>query len=266
MDPEMPDESLQKTLPQGDPATLLQLSSELSTQGAQLALHRQQLVRLTTLTEKLVQAVQRLHVAPVNPSAAPSPPPSPLSMPLDPLPQSAVNPRLVFPDKFDGNPSKCKGFLLQCSLFVDQQPFLYPTDSSRIAFVCALLSGKALEWATAIWKPEGNTFISFKDFLTQFRAVFEHPADGKSPGEQLLTLVQGRRTAAEYALAFRTLAAQTNWGEDPLKLFFRKGLSAELQSELACREEGKTLSELIEITIRLDNLISTPSTAAATPP
>ncbi len=50
-------------------------------------------------------------------------------------------------------------------------------------------------------------------------------------------------------------AAQTTWVEDTLKLLFRKGLNAELQSELACRDEGSTLSQFIELTIHLDNLI-----------
>ncbi len=85
--------------------------------------------------------------------------------------------------------------------------------------------------------------------------MFEHPAKGRGAGEQLLALSQGRKTAADYALSFRTLAAQTTWVEDTLKLLFRRGLNAELQSELACRDEGRTLSQFIELTIHIDNLI-----------
>ncbi len=93
------------------------------------------------------------------------------------------------------------------------------------------------------------------EFLRQFREVFEHSASGEEPGEQLLALRQGKDTAADYSLTFRTLAAQTGWESGPLKLLYRKGLSAELQSELACRDEGRTLEEFINITIRLDNLL-----------
>ncbi len=50
-------------------------------------------------------------------------------------------------------------------------------------------------------------------FSINFREVFEHPAEGRGAGEQLLALSQGRRTAADYALSFRTLAAQTTWVE-----------------------------------------------------
>ncbi len=66
---------------------------------------------------------------------------------------------------------------------------------------------------------------------------------------------QGRNTAAEFALAFLTLAAQTGWPDDPLKLHFHRGLSLELQTELACRDEGKTFDQLIDLAIRIDNMI-----------
>lgn len=37
---------------------------------------------------------------------------------------------------------------------------------------------------------------------------------------------------------FYTLAAQTKWVEDTLKLIFLRGLNPELQTKLACRDEG----------------------------
>ncbi len=74
-------------------------------------------------------------------------------------------------------------------------------------------------------------------------------------GEQILTLKQGRNTAVQFTLAFRTLAAQTGWPDDPLKLHFRRGLNPELQTELACRDEGKTLDQLIDLSICIDNMI-----------
>ncbi len=110
-----------------------------------------------------------------------------------------------------------------------------------------------------------SAFPTFDSFLHHFREVFEHPAEGRGAGEQLLALSQGRRTAADYALSFRTLAAQTTWVEDTLKLLFRKGLNTELQSELACRDEGRTLSQFIELTIHIDNLICSRRTTRSAP-
>ncbi len=151
----------------------------------------------------------------------------------------APNPQLSFPERFDGTPDKCKGFLLQCSLFLDQQPSLYPTDISRVYFICSLLSGRELEWATAVWEGGSLSFPPLNKFLRQFREVFEHSVSGEDAGEQLLALRQGKDTAADYSLTFRTPAAQTGWWSGPLKLLYRKGLSAELQSELpAAMREG----------------------------
>lgn len=249
MDPSESGVSLQKTSPLTDPAGLVHLSSELSAQATQLAQHHHQLQRLTTLTEELVHALHGLRVS--ADATPPNPPPnaSPATV------NHSINPRLALPEKFDGTAVKCRGFLHQCTLFVDQQPSMYPTDSSRIAFISSLLTGRALEWATAVWRPDGSAFPTFTNFLLQFRNVFEHPTECGDAGEQLLELTQGRRTAAEYSLSFRTLAAQTNWVEDTLKTLFRKGLSAELQSELACRDEGRGLDEYINLAIQIDNLI-----------
>ncbi len=53
--------------------------------------------------------------------------------------------------------------------------------------------------------------------------------------------------------------------EDTLKLLFRRGLNLELQSELACQDEGRSLSEFIELAIQIDNLIRSRRSARTTP-
>ncbi len=243
--------SLQKTSPEIDPAVFFHFTTEVSAQAPILVTHQQQLTRLTLLTEEMITALRDLRqqtpVAQTPSSSTPPPAQTPST--------STTSPRLAFPDKFDGSPTKCKGFLLQCSMFVSQQPMLYPTDDSRIAFVCSLLTGGALDWATAVWSDDHSAFPTFTAFIQRFKEVFEHPAGGKEAGEQLISLRQRGSSAADYALSFRTLAAQTGWPDYPLKLHFRKGLSAELQSKLACRDEGKTLDQFIDLAIRIDNLL-----------
>ncbi|KAL0148306.1 hypothetical protein M9458_056368, partial [Cirrhinus mrigala] len=199
---------LQKTSPPTDPATasaldqpsaesatVRQLTTELTAQASRLFMHEQQLDRLTDLTAQLVRALQGLQLA--APTATPpvtSPPPGAQSAPS--------SPRLAFPEMFDGTPAKCKGFLLQCSLFVNQQPHMYPTDECKI-----------------------------------------------------MALRQGRRTAADYALSFRTLAAQSGWNDEPLKLHYRKGLHPDLQVELACRDENLSLEAYIDLSIWVDSVM-----------
>ncbi len=99
------------------------------------------------------------------------------------------------------------------------------------------------------------SFPTYDTFIRQFREVFEHSASGKEVGEELIALRQGNRTAADYTLTFRTLAAQTGWENEPLRLLYRKGLNEELQSELACRDDRRTQEQFMELTIHIDNLM-----------
>ncbi|KAL0177388.1 hypothetical protein M9458_026282, partial [Cirrhinus mrigala] len=128
-----------------------------------------------------------------------------------------------------------------CSLFVTQQPHLYPTDECKIAFVCSLLSGRALEWATAVWSLDRPAFPSFSAFLQRFKEVFQPSSESGEAGEQIVVL--------------RTLAAQSGWNDGPLKLHYRKGLNPDLQVELACRDEGLTLEQYIDLSIWVDNVM-----------
>lgn len=160
MDPNVSDPASQNTLPQQDPATLYHLVTEVSSQASMLAAHQQQLLKLTSLTEELVRTMRTL----TPPSAASAPPAAASAHPDPSLNLSNSNPRLSLPDKFDGTVTKCRGFLLQCSLFMNQQPHLYSTDDSKVSFLCSLLTGKALDWATAIWEGGRMTFPSYANF------------------------------------------------------------------------------------------------------
>ncbi|KAI2656914.1 Transposon Tf2-6 polyprotein [Labeo rohita] len=223
-----------KTSPATDPATAGQIASEVSAQASMLSRHQQQLDHLTALTEQLVRAVQGLQIA-APPAVSPPPAASP---------SPAAPPVTASPD-----------WRFRRNLTVHRQPHLYPTDEGRIAFVCSLLTGKALEWATAVWDLGQPTFPSFAAFLKSFKEVFQPSPESSEAGEQIMALKQGRRTAAEYALDFRTLAAQSGWNDGPLKLHYRKGLQPELQVELACRDEGLSLSQYIDLSIRIDNVM-----------
>ncbi|KAI2645459.1 Retrotransposon-derived protein PEG10 [Labeo rohita] len=247
-DPAIVNPTSSDTAPQASPPSVLQIASELSAQASMLAAHGQQLDRLTDLTGQLVRALQGLQLTPPQ-AAPPATPPPPAAQPV------AASPRLAFPEKFDGTAAKCRGFLLQCTLFVNQQPHLYPTEEGKISFVCSLLTGRALDWATAVWRLDRPTFPSFAAFLQQFQGVFQPSSESGEAGEEIMALRQGKRTAADYALTFRTLAAQSGWNDGPLKLHYRKGLNPELQIELACRDEDLSLDQYIDLSIRVDNVM-----------
>uniref|UniRef100_A0A3B3BMY4 Gypsy retrotransposon integrase-like protein 1 n=1 Tax=Oryzias melastigma TaxID=30732 RepID=A0A3B3BMY4_ORYME len=224
-----------------DPAASVPSLSDSAGYAAMLQEQSRQLQLLTAATDAITE-----HLQANMPDDTPSPPPA--------LPFEL---RLAFPDKFNGDPEQCSGFLLQCDLFLRQQPLLYPTEETKVTFVCSLLTGEAREWIAALWTGGALSFQSYAAFTRMLHDVFNHPADGKDPGEQLYGIQQGQQTAAAYSLRFRTLAARTDWTSSTLKIAYREGLTAELQRELACRDVDLDLDQLITLTIRLDNLLRT---------
>ncbi|KAI2662443.1 Transposon Tf2-9 polyprotein [Labeo rohita] len=78
---------------------------------------------------------------------------------------------------------------------------------------------------------------------------------GRDISNQIIHARQGNRTAADYAIEFRTLAAQSGWNDVSLKAVFYNSLNSDLQTELACRRENSSFSELVNLAIKLDNLM-----------
>lgn len=83
--------------------------------------------------------------------------------------------------------------------------------------------------------------------------MFKYPAGGKHRPVQLLELRQGTDTAADFAIKFHTLAAQSIWNETALVVVFREGFNRELKAEMACRDNNVTLSQYTSTAICLDN-------------
>ncbi|KAL0152968.1 hypothetical protein M9458_051721 [Cirrhinus mrigala] len=95
-----------------------------------------------------------------------------------------------------------------------------------------------------------------KGFVRQVKLYFDHQKDRfENISTQIIHAKQGNRTAADYAIEFRTLAAQSGWNDVALKAIFYNSLNVDLQTELACRRENSSFSELVNLTIKIDNLM-----------
>ncbi|KAK3559560.1 hypothetical protein QTP86_013725 [Hemibagrus guttatus] len=146
----------------------------------------------------------------------------------DPPAARSESPRLALLDKYDGSADRCRGF------------------SGNVR--C-----KALEWASAVWDMDPLIRSSFSYFAGMIREVFQYPAGGKDVSLQLMELRQGFDSVADYAIKFRTLAAQSGWNEAALWAVFRGGLNPTLQTELTCRKEATSLTQFVAMAIHLDN-------------
>ena len=60
-----------------------------------------------------------------------------------------------------------------------------------------LMTGQGLKWATAVWERGEEALGSYERFMALFRAVFDHPQEGREGVERLLQLRQGAQTAEE---------------------------------------------------------------------
>jgi hypothetical protein len=122
-----------------------------------------------------------------------------------------------------------------------------------VALVISVLTGRALEWVHAIWERNGPEVQSYERFTQLFRAVFDHPTEGREGGERLLRLCQGSRTASEYSLYFQKVAVSNGWNDQALLTVFCSGLQANVQTELACRDENLMLDKLFTMAISLES-------------
>ena len=163
--------------------------------------------------------------------------------------------RLPHPERYDGDMGNCKYFLTQCSIAFQLQPRFYPNDRAKIAYIISLLTGKALAWATPAWNQDVNFCFVLDEFVEEMKKVFDHPVSGREAGKRLVTIRQGRRSVAEFAVDFRTLAGEVAWADAPLITLFEEGLNADVRDDLATREIPERLDTYIDLAIRVDNRI-----------
>ena len=91
-----------------------------------------------------------------------------------------------------------------------------------------------------------------KDTNKKKRLAF---ANNKS-NERLSHLRQETGSAQDFALEFRTLAAGAGWNDRALMDHYRCSLREDVRRELACRDATRSLDELIDMSIRQDNLLA----------
>ena len=150
----------------------------------------------------------------------------------------------------------CQGFLLKLSLYlatVHPAP-LYREKSFALV---SCLTVKALEWASAACGGGDAALDHFEEFTRRFRAVLDRPPEGRVVGERLYHLRQKMRGAQEFALEFRTLATSAGWSNRALIDHYGCCLREDVRRELASRDTILTFDQLVDVSIRLDNMLAT---------
>ena len=237
-------------------AELQEIRDALIQLGAIINAHAPQLRRLELDMQQLNITVRELCARP-PPVPSTSDPSSgaessahaaPALPPVDPT----ITIPLSAPQPFSGEPRTCRGFMLQCSQIFLHQARLFPTEPARLGYIISRLSGSALEWAAAVMDsqlPEAN---DSQLFLHRLELMFDTGRTEDQAAQRVLTINQGTRSVAQYAVEFRTLAIRSGWGDQALRSAFYRGLQEAVKDEMVNRDWGQSLDELIHLAIHLD--------------
>ena len=165
---------------------------------------------------------------------------------------SSSEPRINNPPSYAGEPTQCRAFLTQCEVVFSLQPATYAQDRARIAYIISLLTGRAREWGTTVWEMNSDLTNRFQLFKEEMVKVFDRSVHGQEASRQLAVLQQGRRSVADFAIEFRTLATSSGWNEPALIAHFLEGLNPNFKDEIYAREIPEQFDQLVELAIRLD--------------
>jgi hypothetical protein len=148
---------------------------------------------------------------------------------------------------------KFRGFVSQVRLIMQLHPHRYSDDTTRVGFVGTLLTGTAEAWFTPILETSSPLLQDFNAFMAEFETVFGDSDKARTSANKLRRLQQGTRSAIVYALEFRQLACDVNWGEAALIDQFRCGFHDDVQDLLLTLTDPCSFSEVITQAIRCDN-------------
>ena len=115
------------------------------------------------------------------------------------------------------------------------------------------LAGRAKAWASAEWSRSSVICETVADFQTALTKTFDPVCSSREKAQELSSIRQGNDSVCDYAIHFRTLAAESGWNNTALYDVFLKGLSPDIQDLLVPLDLPTSLDELIALAIRTDN-------------
>lgn len=182
------------------------------------------------------------------PTSAPSPPAPAPGFP----PSTAPEPRVGAPERYSGDPEGCNPFLTNCSILFALQPHAFASEAARVAFAINHLTGRARLWGTAEWERGTPACSSFQAFSAELRKVFGPVSLVPDATGGLMSLRQGNRPVADYAIDFRTQARLSDSNSAAQCDAFPDGLAPYTKDELVSFNLPPSLDGLTELSSRLD--------------
>ncbi|KAL0186716.1 hypothetical protein M9458_018386, partial [Cirrhinus mrigala] len=163
-----------------------------------------------------------------------------------PPPPPASGCPMAMPPTFASEAAECSSFLLQVNLYIQMQSQQFPSENAKVAFLISLPTGKALQWAKAIWNANNPIINSYEQFTSHFSKVFSTATGTLTTSDQLFRLQKGSSSVNEYTLHFRTLAAASGWNEVALLGAYRQGLNPDIHAAVALYDDSIGLESFLQ--------------------
>ncbi len=171
--------------------------------------------------------------------------------------------RLLDHKPFSGKPGSLEPYLVLCEMKFHAEPRTHSTDQHKILYAGLHLRGSALVWYGRIFsEPEIHnvqSLYSWEDFKERIRGVYGSPDPTETASAEICLLKQ-TRSVLEYTAKFQRLAAQLDWSDSVLTVFYKAGLCPEMRFHLACGDacgnmDSKTLASAIRSAQQIDQNI-----------
>ncbi|CDO72201.1 hypothetical protein BN946_scf184970.g53 [Trametes cinnabarina] len=183
--------------------------------------------RLRERSQELAHSLEGRLVSLLERALIPSQPRSPRGVKAEP------------PEPFDGSMEKFDDFFNQLTVVfdADEETYGLPIGSkNRILYALSFLkTGRAAAWRTLQVEKYGREgYPSWEDFASSLRDQFGDPDPRTTAQIRIarLSMETDRLTADEYINAFEQLEHRTEFGEEALRVQFRRGLPAWLLDKL----------------------------------
>lgn len=120
----------------------------------------------------------------------------------------------------------------------------------------ALISHLAEAWATAEWSRCAASCAPLADFTRALTQIFQHTSPGREAARALIRLRQGKHKVTDYAIDFRTFAAESKWNAAALADAFFQGLSGDIKDHLVSIDLPEELDLLIAVAIKINKRLT----------
>ena len=155
------------------------------------------------------------------------------------------------PDKFDGQRSKLRGFLVKLRLKL-QEPKAFRDEQAKLRYIVGRLEGLALDQVMSFVIPSGIDFDTVDDMIDHLKTCFDDPDRMGTATRALRTTKQGTRDFATYFAEFQRYALQVDWNQAAIRSALKDGLSTELENALITVDEPEDYTEFTNLLMKID--------------